>query len=136
MKHLFVPYEIAILAKNKGFNDLCIKYIFTGNTGTGTDTTHYVSIDDQECYNDDSQTISVPMYQQLIDWFFDNKNIIVEICSLYVFNGGSEIKWMIKISNKYGITFIDGNNTVDEEFIYSNKKEALDKALEEAFRRI
>ncbi len=35
MKHLFVPYELAVIAKEKGFNEECFKYFLDQNIVKG-----------------------------------------------------------------------------------------------------
>jgi hypothetical protein len=76
MKNLFLPYELAVIAKEKGFNEKCL-------AGFDTDKEFHL-------YNDDEQDgwrnknipageFSAPLYQQIVDWFRIKKAISVEI---------------------------------------------------------
>lgn len=68
MKHLFVSYELAVLAKEKGFEQECLAHynkqeelILSGHTQYALDK-----------YN---LGIQAPIYQQLIDWFREKHKI-------------------------------------------------------------
>ena len=79
MKHLFIPYELAILAKDKGFKENCISWYYKEewnakdahifNTFSGNDFNSRTDLED---------VISCPLYQQIIDWFRDKGIIVVE----------------------------------------------------------
>lgn len=73
MKHLFVPYEIALLAKKNGFDEPCLKlwektelYTFL------VDVSEFKQVV-KERYT------KAPVYQQLIDWFREKHKIAVGI---------------------------------------------------------
>lgn len=71
MKHLFVPYELALLAKEKGFNEPCMKGIKDGEefTTCGFNLTN----------NGNSHDYTLPLYQQLVDWFREKHKIYIVI---------------------------------------------------------
>lgn len=89
-KTLFIPYPLAILAKEKGFLDNCIGWWFNYS---GEPRLHLVEDDEGENNNfeldlSDSQAInaqqlqdeyksscSAPIYQQIIDWLRITHNI-------------------------------------------------------------
>ena len=92
MKKLFVPYELALLAKEKGFDEECIAEYFDKRL------TFYHNLDDKEeddmtsecdtiiCYKnstpnhfDKELTVCVPLYQQLVDWFRERYNLTIEV---------------------------------------------------------
>jgi len=59
MKHLFVPYELALKLKEKGFDEYCLR------TQWDFDIT-------QSRVN-----IGLPLYQQVIDWFRESHGIMI-----------------------------------------------------------
>src|SRR5690348_15844449 len=60
MKELFVPCPIALLAKEKGFDEPCFGWYFGDESGD----LHIEFIRKQSF-----PTISAPLYHQLTDWF-------------------------------------------------------------------
>ena len=75
MKHLFLPYELALMLKEKGFNEPCL--------GRYRDKKFQLySVIKEHCYNSDpisNKDISAPLYQQVIDWFREKHNIMIEV---------------------------------------------------------
>lgn len=75
MKHLFVPYELALLAKDKGFDNPCMAYynddkelcIKRGNSLSG--------IINQDCHR---LNILAPLYCQLVDWAYNKDGVILQ----------------------------------------------------------
>lgn len=111
MKHLFVPYELALIAKEKGFNEECFGFHETKSTITFFDT-EYGSI--KEPKEKDGLSINAPLYQQLIDWFRDKAIRIIE---------KPEFGWNVMVE-------YDGGYITYKELF------TLDEALEEAFKLI
>ena len=72
MKHLFLPYELALMLKEKGFDELCL--------GRYRDKQFQLyTVIKQHCYNSDpicNKDISAPLYQQVIDF--------LETCGIYI----------------------------------------------------
>lgn len=61
MKNLFIPYPLAVLAKEKGFNEPCIAKFF------GEDK--YIGLLRFESKNSEHEFNPVaPLYQQIVDW--------------------------------------------------------------------
>jgi len=61
MKHLFLPYDLALLAKEKGFDEPCMKGVKDGHefTTCGFNLTN----------SGNTHEYTLPLYQQLVDWF-------------------------------------------------------------------
>jgi len=80
MKEQFVPYEIAIKLKEKGFNEPCLAW--------STEDSEYILVETKE--GEDNNSIggtSIPLWQQVIDWLSDVHNIEVDALR-YTYRGG------------------------------------------------
>lgn len=80
MKEQFVSLAIAQQLKEKGFDQSCMAYVYTGNTGTNVDQYVYGAISHDgnpihENYNAYDMSYSLPLWQQVIDWFRDKYSI-------------------------------------------------------------
>ena len=76
MKHLFVPYEIALLAKKNGFNEPSFG-VFVEQTWGNGDIRFLL---EGEVMDDNEEILfPAPLYQQLIDWFRINYNLSIGI---------------------------------------------------------
>lgn len=93
MKHLFVSYELAKLAKEKGFNEPCIahylnrllqyKYcVENSNTSLPKDG--------------HNEFIAVPLYQQLVDWFREKYGIQVYERTIPAGTSDRSAKYLVK----------------------------------------
>ena len=109
MKNLFLPYELAIIAKEKGYK------------GSGDIKYFYNEIKPKEFvidafYDEDSLSyIIAPLYQQIVDWLEETYDFFFE-----------------RLMNKdKGVYYIVWNGTS----AYSELK-TIDKAIEEAFNLI
>lgn len=70
MKHLFIPYELAVIAKEKGFNDYCLNaYNDRGK----------MPYSDKHCKNSSllNGFVAAPLYQQIVDWFMTEHKLQV-----------------------------------------------------------
>jgi hypothetical protein len=70
MEELFVPYEIAIKLKEKGFDKKCFMWWYSPN-----------QISDDlifRQYKRDKDFCEAPVYQQVIDWFIENHKILIQ----------------------------------------------------------
>lgn len=84
MKHLFVPYELALLAKEKGFSEPCLAYYNNRKEFKHIQNRSFEEISDcininginKEFYNISTFT---PFYQQLVDWFRNKHSIQIFI---------------------------------------------------------
>lgn len=129
LKKIFTPYALALLAKEKGFNEKCIGYFdretkefhwtIGGNVNHEEENTE--GHDDALEYN----CISAPTYEQIIDWLIENHRLSVEIEFDYPTESWrSRVQKMGKMTPEWADLF------------YSDKREALNKAIEEAFKLI
>lgn len=75
MKHLFAPYELALKAKEAGFDELCLKYYYKEELRDANAS----SLISQEEVGNIYGGILAPLYQQLIDWFREKHNLSVEL---------------------------------------------------------
>jgi len=87
MKHLFVPYELALLAKEKGFDDECLAWYYKLKERPELNSFQLFEKDyflDKSiiCTNSsfgNGYMITAPLYQQLIDWFLMKHDMWIEI---------------------------------------------------------
>lgn len=119
MKHLFVPYEIALLAKKNGFNEGCLTCFFNQNIQRlfGSD---YVNED----FEDDDSRVTAPIYQQLIDWFRIEHDILIWVETATYVNMFNYRYYIETYDNK-----AEGMKT-------NNYYKALNDAIKKAFKMI
>ena len=73
MKNLFIPYELALLAKEKGFNYPCLGF-YTLSTDP-PELIQFKMDEDWGCKRNRDLTshesifISAPLFEQIFDWF-------------------------------------------------------------------
>lgn len=124
MKDLFLPYELALIAKQKGFNEPCIGY-FAKNYATGED--NQLSLADRpiEASKFKSKYLAAPLYQQIIDWLREKHNIdiVIDRCV-------GSVRFCAKIIKP------KKNQPLYCEFAgsFMDYYETLNKAIEEAFK--
>lgn len=70
--HLFVPYELALELKNRGFNEPCLAFYYLGQFHPQELLKPYFNSEKSEMY-----FASAPTYSQAIDWFWERHNISV-----------------------------------------------------------
>ena len=116
MKKLFVPYKLALLAKEKGFDEkcLCIYMENENNRLQNLGGTYQNSL----AYKDN---LAAPLYQQLVDWFREKYLLSIEV-SEWSKHFSGKIKPIGK-SLKF--------QSADKSYY-----EALEAALTEAFKLI
>jgi hypothetical protein len=114
IEDLFVPYDIAKLLWDKGCK---LKAYFGGWD------------DNQKWYwhPDSDITLDAPTYQQVVDWFREKHNIIVEIWFSPEETDG--FIWLYEIYNKGKETEAHGN-------YFNNYYEALTEAIKHALTLI
>lgn len=80
MKHLFVPYEIALMAEEKGFNEPCLRVFDNGELMSFKDF-RTIAFTSGEVQNENLSggLVAAPIYQQLIDWFRIMHKIVIRI---------------------------------------------------------
>lgn len=130
MKHLFVPYELALILKEKGFDEPCL--------GRYRDKKFQLySVIKEHCYNSDpisNKDISAPLYQQVIDWFYNKHRIFVEADGYIIdsgeYDGCYGFKATIRVAENYKekILFAQGE--------FPTREKAWNKAIEEALKFI
>lgn len=87
MKNLFVPYELAVKFKEKGFDEKCLSFYDVG--GLYPNEIELVPLNIKGCSNSDGwlkkqiENCSAPLWQQVIDWLREEKNISIEATPYY-----------------------------------------------------
>ena len=140
-KELFASYELALLAKKKGFDEPCLIYdchepdshpsglSFNGRTNTELK---------EDGYHKD--WITIPLYQQLIDWFRVKHNIQIlqgmPIPKEAVAAANGKLdhisqNFVFYIYNEYANPRVVGKEHRSDDYY-----EALNKAIEKAFKLI
>lgn len=90
MRHLFVPYGIAVMAKDAGFNESCFAYYDRQNL-LFTSSVSNKDWSKKQCKSD---LHTAPLYQQLTDWFREKHKIEVNIFSVLPFIYGYSFEYM------------------------------------------
>ena len=112
VEKLFVPYEIAKIAKEKGFDESVIATFDYKNE------LKLREVKTTEC-------LKAPTYQQLVDWFREKHNLVVESRPLNNLNWWDAYIWNGDTMDR--ILRVPGFKTYYE---------ALNKAIEESFKLI
>lgn len=80
MKKLFVPYELAVIAKEKGFNEPCLAFHFNEELLELIDNPFkYPHLNEELIKYSNSSTCSAPLYQKIVDWLREEHNIHISI---------------------------------------------------------
>lgn len=69
MEHLFVPYEIALTLKEKGFKGTTINSMYYH--------IHYKTLHDYSYFSVFENMLDAPIYQEVIDWFIEKHFIYI-----------------------------------------------------------
>lgn len=109
MQHLFLSKELAQLAKEKGFNEKCLRYWV--NDKLIIDLTPHIRPESK---------LGAPTYQQIIDWFRESRNLYIEARPLNTLDYWDGYIWNDKMERLF------------RESGYRTYYEALTKAVEEA----
>lgn len=120
MKHLFIPYPLALKAKELGFNDRCMAFYENTSPDQNNITISLTPVQWEGESRLLHEECNAPIYQQIIDWLREEKRIVVY--PEYV-DCNSRPTWVIKWHN--GLCH-------NEMRIYNDKN----KAIEEAFKLI
>ena len=128
MKHLFLPYNLALLAKEKGFDEECLarwenfsdswnNYSMWGGISEieKEEENFKLLLTENLLENYYKNVIKAPLYQQVIDWFREKHGIQF-----------AEFPWKIGNPVRYGLHR-------NGEFLGGFE---LDKAIETAFKLI
>jgi hypothetical protein len=141
MNHLFVSYEIALLAKQKEYDEPCLGY-YTHNEklcrfGSTSNAVDIITETHQGLYY---SYVLAPLYQQLVDWFRVKHNIQIQQAmpipkeAVVAANGKLDHisqRYVFYIYNEYANPRIVGKDQRSDDYY-----EALKKAIEEAFKLI
>lgn len=79
MKHLFVPYELAAIAKEKDFDEPCMGYWNDEVFNWMTDYHQNHGGETNSEFEKISHLVAAPIYQQLIDWFKEKYSLHIVI---------------------------------------------------------
>lgn len=83
MKHLFVPYSIALAVKGKGYNEPCLTNFnpafFNEEAHTLNNYPHPLDIGYKNSEGIDFNIVAAPTYQQVVDWFRESNRTHIEI---------------------------------------------------------
>jgi hypothetical protein len=148
MKHLFVTYELALLAKEKGFDDECLAYYSDEGEIYFKTSNSWNGITQQDCH---ATKVTAPLWQQLSDWFIKEKLVLnedtIECVTRYLLPGGDNYyssiskkgKYTIGFTNDYPLQHGHGSSLQFEEVVL--KRIVIDyfsrqSALTEAFKLI
>lgn len=141
MKHLFIPHHLAVLAKQKGFDESCL----AGYTLDGEFAPPDNELNTFRNRNRSGGEISAPLYQQIIDWF-RAKGVEIDIMR-YTYSGGvyqgKKYMWMIdQYDEKYDHELEENpahwiiNERKSQGYDFTHTYDALNVAIEEAFKLI
>jgi hypothetical protein len=144
MKHLFIPYKLSLLAKEKGFDEPCFGFYDTQRDEFWLMESYPYLYDKsrkplafKQVLNCD---VTAPLYQQLIDWFREKHNIHIKIDD-FINNDKGEwdyevVKVGTGIDEKGNYVPLIPYSSEDTERENLSYYETLNKAIEEAFKLI
>jgi len=118
MKDLFVPYELAVKLKEKGFNHVCIKYWIEH------DNKLFLS-NGLSQYEINQVNILAPLWQQVIDWLREYHMVNIVVAYDY-----ETCRWQVK--QQYSNT----ENELDIDVLYKDYYSALQSGIEKALELI
>lgn len=134
LKKLFVPYELAVKLKEKGFNEPCIGlYLESGRLwsldNTGGDFSGITN-------ENKKRETAAPLYQQITDWFRDKYNL-----HFFIVPYGDGKHWSLcNVGKTTRTDFFERINSATrikyEGVKFNTYYEALDSAIEEALKLI
>lgn len=129
MKNLFVPFDIAVKLKEKGFKELCF-----GCYQNSTQDLSFLRVGINWCENISEFETYAPTYDQVVNWFREKHNIIIEArldtYSLNAFKNLGEPCFKFK-----GFVFCMNTGEYPSEN-YETKEDALMKAITIALKLI
>lgn len=133
MEKLFIPYELALIAKEKGFDEPCFglykgDQVISVGGHWGMKIGHSMVTNTMEFADDE---ILAPLYQQIVDWFREKHRIDIYHLPVAKLHNDSEDQYAFHIfSHKYGCCV--GPNSARSPHYYK----LLNVAIEEAFKLI
>jgi hypothetical protein len=134
MNELFIPYELALRLKEKGFD---LEYCFGYWTPYSSDhpyldiSQHYYR---QDTGGDVPGKCLAPLWQQVIDWFI-SKQIYLDInITPIVFENGQKYRYQFLIDSVTTGEYLF--HSADQQLFYLTYKEALTQAIIKALTLI
>ncbi len=130
MKNLFIPYPLALLAKENGFNKPCLgHYDFIG-APVKFFSSDLLSMGGVQ--QNDTTKCCAPLYQQIVDWFRERHEI--HLCyNLHFTTSGVVAGYMFDV---YSFSAILGRNESERTITGATYYEALNATIEKAFELI
>ena len=146
MKELFIPFELSLKLKQKGFDELCMSY-YSCHAFMGTGNNPKWKLWDFEV-NDNCRnsyefmlgdSCTAPLWQQVIDWLREKHSIRIvdDIAKNSWSSNGHDTDF------KFNVIKVDGASTKDmlypcglEGLYYPSYYEAMQKAIEFALTKI
>ena len=130
MKKLFIPYNLSLIAKEKGFDEPCLAIYNTAeyllfNQIVKFENKRFPVLTEMN-FDVDKEDVAAPLYQQIVDWFREKYNIIIQ--PTYV---GSTKDFDKFIPDIYADNVYE--NSDETSYGYYG---ALNNAIEEAFELI
>lgn len=135
MKDLFLPYELALLARKKIFNEECLGYYCS------KDREVYIgNIDVLPPFNFDIKSkviINAPLYQQMVDWLREKHNLHITVIPLGSFLKKKTITmYDVYVNNNYMYADINLDAKGDGIPEFKTYYDALNKGIEIALNSI
>lgn len=121
-KELFIPYELSVIAKDKGFNKECLALYNDKNEP-------FIPEDSTILLSNSLKKLTAPLYQQIIDWL-DLKGI-----RIHTKNSASG-QWNYEIRKWNGDNQIGKWELILNTGNFSSRAKCLTNAIEEAFKLI
>ena len=110
ISELFLPYNLALIAKEKGFDELCFGYYYNNEPNKIYPLNPLEKI---QRSNNGALSSLAPLYQQVTDWFI-KKNI--HIFPMY-FHNTKKYLYMVYDENKFSQTsYTTMNKAIEEAF--------------------
>lgn len=85
LKHLFVPYDLAVKLKEKGFDEYCLresdhlKECEIKKNNCGICPLHNILCSYPDCIIDKTKTaVKLPLFDQVFNWFFKEHQILIK----------------------------------------------------------
>lgn len=132
MKKLFVSYELALVAKEKGFDKSCFTWYYKSSKKLAYGAYHPDGISNPIllAIRLTEKRVAAPIYQQLVDWFREKYFMHITVSPICTVN---EVIGMVGRINFMINAFQRADVVVDGDFDYY---ETLNMILLEAFKLI
>ncbi|MEK6882935.1 MAG: hypothetical protein AABY22_25145 [Nanoarchaeota archaeon] len=115
-----MPYELAVIAKEKGFNEPCLAY-YDNNERRD----FYLVVKKES----NVELLPTPLYQQILNWFIEKHDLEINVKS-WKGEGDGKITWI------YSVKALGVPSTYRFNTKSSSRLEAWQKAITAAFTLI